>query len=33
MRMVRVAAYVQEWVFRASYRDPYVPKKVHLVRK
>ncbi len=33
MRMVRVAAYVQEWVFRASYRDSYVPKKVHLVRK
>lgn len=33
MRMVRVAAYVQEWVFRASYSDPYVPKKVHLVRK
>ncbi len=33
MRMVRVVAYVQEWVFRASYRDPYVPKKVHLARK
>jgi cellulose synthase/poly-beta-1,6-N-acetylglucosamine synthase-like glycosyltransferase len=33
MRMVRVAAYVQEWVFRSSYFDPYVPKKVHLVRK
>ncbi len=33
MRMVRVTAYVQEWVFRASYHDPYVPKKVHLVRK
>jgi len=33
MRMVRVVAYLQEWVFRASYRDSYVPKKVHLVRK
>ncbi len=33
MRMVRVVAYVQEWVFRASYQDTYVPKKVHLVRK
>jgi cellulose synthase/poly-beta-1,6-N-acetylglucosamine synthase-like glycosyltransferase len=33
MRMIRVAAYMQEWVFRASYKDPYVPKKVHLVRK
>jgi len=33
MRMVRVTAYVQEWVFKASYDDPYVPKKVHLVRK
>jgi hypothetical protein len=33
MRMIRVAAYLQEWVFRASYHDPYVPEKVHLVRK
>lgn len=33
MRMVRLAAYLQEWVFDASYNDPYVPKKVHMVRK
>jgi glycosyltransferase involved in cell wall biosynthesis len=33
MRMIRIAAYLQEWVFRASYKDPYVPQKVHLVRK
>jgi hypothetical protein len=33
MRMVRVVAYAQDWVFRASYQDTYVPKKVHLVRK
>ena len=33
MRFVRLAAYLQEWVFKASYRDPYVPQKVHLVRE
>jgi cellulose synthase/poly-beta-1,6-N-acetylglucosamine synthase-like glycosyltransferase len=33
MRFVRLAAYLQEWVFKASYRDPYVPQKVHLVRR
>jgi len=33
MRMVRVAAYLKEWIFDASYKDPYVPKKVHMVRK
>ena len=33
MRFVRLAAYVQEWVFRASYEDTYVPRKVHLERK
>lgn len=33
MRFVRLAAYIQEWVFQASYRDSYVPKKVHLVRR
>jgi len=33
MRFVRVAAYLQEWAFKASYRDPYVPQKVHLERK
>lgn len=33
MRFVRLAAYIQEWVFQASYRDTYVPQKVHQVRK
>jgi cellulose synthase/poly-beta-1,6-N-acetylglucosamine synthase-like glycosyltransferase len=33
MRFVRLAAYIQEWVFRSSYQDSYVPRKVHLVRK
>ncbi len=32
MRFVRLAAYIQEWVFRASYHDTYVPQKVHRVR-
>jgi cellulose synthase/poly-beta-1,6-N-acetylglucosamine synthase-like glycosyltransferase len=32
MRFVRLAAYFQEWVFDASYRDSYVPSKVHLQR-
>lgn len=32
MRLVRLAAYIQEWVFRASYQDTYVPDKVHQVR-
>ena len=33
MRFIRLAAYLQEWVFRSSYRDSYVPMKVHAVRK
>ena len=33
MRFIRLAAYLQEWIFEASYRDTYVPQKVHLVRK
>ena len=33
MRFVRLAAYLQEWVVEASYRDTYVPSKVHRVRK
>jgi cellulose synthase/poly-beta-1,6-N-acetylglucosamine synthase-like glycosyltransferase len=33
MRFIRVAAYVQEWVFEASYKDSYVPDKVHQVRE
>jgi cellulose synthase/poly-beta-1,6-N-acetylglucosamine synthase-like glycosyltransferase len=28
MRFVRLAAYFQEWIFQASYRDSYVPSKV-----
>lgn len=32
MRFVRLAAYLQEWIFRASYNDNYVPDKVHKVR-
>lgn len=33
MRFIRLAAYLQEWIFQASYRDSYVPMKVHTVRK
>ena len=33
MRGVRLAAYVQEWAFRASFADGYVPAKVHRVRR
>ena len=33
MRFIRLAAYLQEWIFDASYRDPFVPKKVQMVRK
>ena len=32
MRMVRLTAYFDEWVFKSSYSDEYVPKKVHDVR-
>jgi hypothetical protein len=32
MRFVRLSAYIQEWVFEASYADSYVPMKVHLQR-
>jgi len=32
MRFVRLAAYFQEWTFRASYEDSYVPRKVHMQR-
>lgn len=32
MRFVRLSAYVQEWIFRTSYQDTYVPDKVHHVR-
>jgi cellulose synthase/poly-beta-1,6-N-acetylglucosamine synthase-like glycosyltransferase len=33
MRFVRLGAYLQEWIFRSSYRDSYVPMKVHVTRK
>lgn len=32
MRFIRVSAYLQEWIFRSSYADSYVPDKVHSVR-
>lgn len=32
MRLVRLSAYLQEWIFRASYRDSYVPAKVQKIR-
>lgn len=33
MRLIRLTAYVQEWVFNASSKDNYVPRKVHLMRR
>ena len=33
MRFVRLAAYLEEWVLEASYRDSYAPSKVHQVRR
>ena len=33
MRIIRITAYTQEWIFNASYRDSYVPMKVHRVRR
>ena len=33
LRVVRLLAYIQEWVFRSSYQDNYVPDKVHRVRE
>jgi hypothetical protein len=32
MRIIRLSAYLQEWIFEASYSDSYVPSKVHLQR-
>ena len=32
MRFVRLAAYVDEWVFQSSFHDSYVPQKVHDIR-
>ena len=32
MRFVRLSAYLQEWIFKTSYEDSYVPDKVHRVR-
>ena len=33
MRFVRLGAYLEEWIFEGSYRDTYVPQKVHRVRR
>ncbi|WP_444894014.1 glycosyltransferase family 2 protein [Microbulbifer sp. TRSA001] len=33
MRVVRLYAYVQEWIFRTSYKDSFAPLKVHRVRE
>lgn len=33
MRFVRLGAYLDEWIFEASYQDTYVPRKVHRVRR
>lgn len=32
MRLVRLSAYLDEWIFKSSYQDSYVPQKVHKVR-
>ncbi len=32
MRIIRLAAYLDEWIFDSSYKDSYVPQKVHDVR-
>ena len=32
MRFLRLTAYLQEWLFDASYKDSYVPTKVHMER-
>ena len=33
MRLFRLTAYVQEWIFNASSADPYSPAKVQLLRR
>lgn len=33
MRFVRLAAYLEEWLFNASARDNYVPEKVQILRR
>ncbi|WP_096172967.1 hypothetical protein [Cohaesibacter sp. ES.047] len=33
LRIIRLLAYGQEWFFRSSYKDSYVPDKVHDVRE
>lgn len=33
MRFIRLAAYLQEWLFNASVKDTYVPEKVQILRK
>ncbi|WP_321338427.1 glycosyltransferase family 2 protein [Breoghania sp.] len=32
MRFIRLAAYIDEWIFWSSYQDSYVPQKVHDIR-
>ena len=33
MRFVRLAAYLEEWLFNASVKDSYVPEKVQILRR
>lgn len=33
MRFIRLGAYLDEWIHKASYQDAYVPQKVHRVRR
>ena len=33
MRFVRLAAYMDEWLFNSSARDTYVPEKVQILRR
>lgn len=33
MRLIRVSAYLEEWLFNSSAKDEYVPQKVQLLRK
>ena len=33
MRWVRLAAYAEEWIFRASRKDEFVPEKVQRSRE
>lgn len=33
MRVLRIIAYLHEWLFIGSFKDPYVPEKVRIMRK